>query len=128
MKRRLFRTIFLSFVLIFIFSACKKNDENEIRGIWRRVNVTNIYSTEYEEWSFINGHVSVYNFYINPIQNSTKTGDYYIKVKHFKKILTLDVPGGYYSGDWNIKKLTNKYLIIDRQNPGLEYFEFTKQQ
>lgn len=123
------------FILLLFFTSCKKNVENRIDGMWRKVNVINMNSDTFENWSFD----GKYLFILRTIGGSQHYdtlgyGGYTIKASPFRKQLIMndDFNILYYSMSptWSIQKLTSKILTLYRPYPGnagSEYLEFTKQ-
>jgi hypothetical protein len=120
-------------ILIFFFVSCKKNVEDRIDGMWRRVNVIHFYSDTFEDWSFDGKYLYILRTIAGSQSYDTLGyGGYTIKASPFRKQLTMtDFTIPYYSMSptWSIEKLTHKYLTLYRPYPGnagSEYLEFTK--
>lgn len=130
--------LIILFLLFLFVTSCKKHVENKIDGKWKRVNVVNATSDTFEDWEFSDGYFDILSYSVNGTIIDTlcyTPGKYTIKMKLFKRILVLsnlynstcNPYASSYNGDWTIEKLTKKYLTFYRNNPGMEYREFTKE-
>jgi hypothetical protein len=117
-----------TFILLAFFTSCKKNVEDRIDGMWRRVNVVNTAADQFEDWSFDNGYIYILRTKAgNPTYDTLGYGDYTIKANPIRKKLCINhFSDSYMIDKWTIQKLTAKVLVLYRQDPGEEYREFTK--
>jgi len=117
--------------VLFTFFSCKKHVENRIEGDWRETNVINPNSTELIDWKISGGNFDIIqSFTDNTNIFQQASGKYVIKVKPFKKIFSVtSCTDASYKADWEITKLTNKFLSIAvaKNTLPVDYFEFTKQ-
>ena len=130
--------IFYFIILNFLFIiSCGKIAEDKIEGNWRRVNVENVNSDSFEELKFLSdGTFNLYQYTIdgNIVDTSYRAyGKYHIKIKNFRRILSITETIGnttditVFKGDWHIMKLTGKYLVFYKKDPGIDYWEFVKE-
>ena len=130
--------IFYFFILSLLFTvSCKKIAEDKITGKWRRVNVVNVSSDSFEDLIFADdGTFQILDYSLNGnfVDTIFRTdGEYKMKVRSFKKILSITKTHGnttnvtVFAGDWTIKKLTKKYLVFYKKDPGIDYWEFVKE-
>jgi len=131
--------IFYFIILNFLFIiSCGKIAEDRIdKGTWRRVNVKNVNSDFFEDLKFSSDgtfQITYYTLNGSYIDTSKHThGEYHIKIKNFKKILSITKTYGnntdvsVLKGDWHIMKLTGKYLVFYKKDPGIDYWEFVKE-
>jgi len=126
--------IFLFSLLIcsISFVSCTKKIgdrvDNELKGTWKMINIADIDSKEFTEWVFTDD--AYYKIYTdsNGVETTLLAGEYKVKVKFVsRKFISFTNCGEYYNGEWFIDELSSKYLIVYRNYPGIEYFEFIKQ-
>ncbi|MFZ9848180.1 MAG: hypothetical protein ACO3EE_08540 [Flavobacteriales bacterium] len=122
---------FLKYIALFIvvisISSCAKETQQKLVGKWKMFVVP---AKEYNEiWTFTETSVSrSYEFPDSTIvQNS---GDYEMtgsKSFNISGPNTTMVGVEYLKGDWKIKDIDTKGLVIYRQDIGTVYYEFEKQ-
>lgn len=122
--------ILFSLIFFLPISSCKKSIENKIEGTWRRVNIADINSSEFDEWRFNSGYIYVVHYKATSAYMDTLSysyGEYVVKNVFFKRILSITKStDADLVGNWRIDKLNRKYLNIYPDKAYLEYLEFTK--
>jgi hypothetical protein len=122
---------FLKYIALFIvvisISSCAKETQQKLVGKWKMFVVP---AKQYNEiWTFTETSVSrSYEFPDSTIvQNS---GDYEMtgsKSFNISGANATMVGVEYFKGDWKIKDIDSKGLVIYRQDIGTVYYEFEKQ-
>lgn len=132
MRRALISSIVIICISVFVFS-CKKSVEDKIDGTWRMINVGNLTSDDYVEWELNNGYIYMLQTQSgNPTLDTMDHGTYSIKIKRFTRFLrladfdTVVNTTWSWNGDFKITKLNSKYLVIEKDQDLLEYYEFVK--
>ncbi len=114
---------------VFYFS-CQSSTENKIDGTWRMVNVANLNSDEYLEWTLLDGYIYMIHTQVGSSSLDTIShGVYNIKIKRLSRYLRLsecNTNQWSWDGEYKITKLNSKYLIIVKDQDYLEYYEFVK--
>jgi len=127
MRKRFLLLIFIiSFILFF---SCTKHEESKIEGLWKKVDVTNVTNSSFTYWQFSNGYLYILESKAgSPYFDTSAYGEYIVKATLFKKSFTITkCTSTILMGRWTIDKLNKKSLTFERNNPGIEYYEFTKQ-
>jgi hypothetical protein len=128
MRRVFIITCVLSAVAVLYFSCSESSVENKIDGTWRKVNVENVSSDIYQDWTLLDNYIYILQQTAGSATYDTiNHGKYSIKIKRFSKYLELSESSvSTWDGEWHIDKLDSKYLVLERNDYGLEYYEFVK--
>lgn len=111
---------------VFYFS-CESSVENKIDGTWCRINVQDMSSEVYEEWTLKDGFIYMINIQADTILDTLNYGNYNIKIKRLKRYLCLsECSNSKYDGEYKIDKLNSKYFVIVGDMVDAEYYEFVK--
>ena len=127
-------TYVISFLLLFIMTACNKMTDDKLEGTWININVADISSSNYEEWTFNHGTLKIIQILapdtsLNILKADTSifVGSY--KVKNYRKLYISNFTIGNataYDQIWDISTLTSHTLRIVHGPNGLTFKEFTK--
>jgi hypothetical protein len=123
-----FLVLFASIVVLF--SCTKSGTENKLLGTWKWINLADINdSTNVEKWQFsADGKMKVF-IDVNGIPDTVPNAVLLYKVKSYKKVEFLpsdSSPDNDYCHEWEITKLKNDIMILNREAGGLETKEFVK--
>lgn len=129
MKR--FNIYIVVFIIASVFYfSCESSVENKITGTWKMINVSNLNSDEYIEWTLTDGYIYMLHIQVGSSTFDTiLNGSYNIKIKRLSRYLCLSecsTSQWSWDGDYKITKLNSKYLILVRDQDYLEYYEFVK--
>lgn len=121
MKKKLI--LLLAFISIFYLSSCKKAVEADIEGDWKKMDMNNPLSSQYEMWHIKEGAFYIVSVSSNGAQTQLYNGEYIIKNKFylFQRIFSItSCTNQDLERDWKIRKLTDNYLTLMSKD-GVQY-------
>lgn len=121
MVKVIYKILFLSIIVIFIFS-CAKSKENKLIGIWTLVDYNNPQNDK-TTWEF----KSDGTLWIKNDSVFVDTAEYDFQTESMRYYVDIVGMGlkNVYDGKYHIDKLTKDLLMIQSQNPFYRY-EFIK--
>ncbi|MFO7977108.1 MAG: hypothetical protein R6U64_00495 [Bacteroidales bacterium] len=132
MLKKAIVNIILLFALQLTFTACQKNYEPMVEGIWDEVMVGDIDTIKPQEWHFIENEIHIYSYRDNeePKELHKRDSGKYILRNTIKGLYMrmAEMNDQRYNNDWEVMKLEKQRMIISVEVPGeVIYKEFTKQ-
>lgn len=121
MKKKLI--LLLAFISIFYLSSCKKAVEADIEGDWKKMDMNNPLSSQYEMWHIKEGAFYIVNVSSSGVQTQLYKGEYIIKNKFylFQRLFSItSCTNQDLVRDWKIRKLTDNYLTLMSKD-GVQY-------
>jgi hypothetical protein len=130
MKRNLLSRLLLIAALMPLLTACLKDYEPVVEGIWDQVNVVNINATVEREWHFVANELKIYRYNVNTPDNLIleHSGRYIVRNTAIGLYLRIaEMNYSTYNDDWEILKLKNGLMVLSLEVPGgVIYKELTK--
>ncbi|HPS45643.1 MAG TPA: hypothetical protein PKZ21_00600 [Bacteroidales bacterium] len=121
MKKKLI--LLLAFISIFYLSSCKKAVEADIEGDWKKMDMNNPLSSQYEMWHIKEGAFYIVKVSSSGAQTQLYKGEYIIKNKFylFQRLFSItSCTNQDLVRDWKIRKLTDNYLTLMSKD-GVQY-------
>lgn len=115
------RPMLLMAALLPLLTACLKDYEPVVEGIWDEVNVVSINGPIEREWHFITNELKIYRYHEDTPDNLIleHSGRYIVRNTAIGLYLRIaEMNYSTYNDDWEILKLKNGLMIISLEVPG----------
>ncbi|MBU0764503.1 MAG: hypothetical protein KJ607_06695 [Bacteroidetes bacterium] len=99
------------FAVVFMVLCCKKMNENKLSGTWTLAQVAG--SDSLETWSFNDGNQLIRTRFDTVLD----TAFYFFEGEFNKSFISIYNLDGYTDGNYDIKELTRKTLILEQKSP-----------
>lgn len=111
--------------LVVTLISCEIDRQSLIIGRWTKIDIVNDTVPFIDAWAFDNTGDCYMIREVDGNQDTLIEGKYLVK----NEVLTItgetNIP--YFMGDWDINSIDENHMTVVLQAPGMEYFEFIKE-